>query len=57
MDDHHFVIIQCGHLANGCTHRFDIISLSIMSGHNKMRYTHEGLNTIGFVLVYMQTRL
>ena len=42
----HFVIIECRHLAKGCTlnkmwlHRFDVISQYIMSGYNSMLYKY-----------------
>ena len=51
-DVSHFIIEEWNHLANGkmWLHRFDVISLSIMSGLSNVRQ-----NTIGFVSVYMHT--
>ena len=45
MDGRHFVIVEWSHLANGCTikmclHPSDVISLSIISGRNNMRYKY-----------------
>ena len=45
LDTRHFVIIECRHLANGLRikmwlHRFDVISQSIMPGHNNMLYKY-----------------
>ena len=45
LDPRHFVIIECRHLANGCVLKcgcigFDVISQSIMSGHNNMLYKY-----------------
>ena len=51
MDAHHFVIIECRHLAKGCILKCGcnglMFSQSLMSGH-KICY----MNTIGIVPVY-----
>ena len=47
LDERHFVIEESRHLMNGCTaskcnvlDRFDVISLSFISGRNDMRFKY-----------------
>ena len=52
MDIRHFVIIECSHLANGCTIKCGCIDLMLFPYLSRLGAIICDINTIGYVSVY-----